>query len=153
MRFELRSRAPLFHAFAPRSLTHTHIHTHTHTHDEPSSERISRSGAQGDRLKEAQAINTSLSALGDVISARAQKQKHVPFRNSTLTWLLSDSLSSDSKTLMFVNLSPMASNADESICSMNFATRVRTVELGKATKHVVAAPGGGGGGAESDGPA
>jgi kinesin family protein C2/C3 len=79
-----------------------------------------------------------------VIQARAAKQKHVPFRNSTLTWLLSDSLSNDSKTLMFVNLSPMASNADESICSMNFASRVRTVELGKATKHVSAAGGGGG---------
>ena len=130
----------------------THAHAHARTHRTRSSERISRSGAQGDRLKEAQAINTSLSALGDVISARAQKQKHVPFRNSTLTWLLSDSLSSDSKTLMFVNLSPMASNADESICSLNFATRVRTVELGKATKHVAAAGGGGGGGAESDGP-
>jgi hypothetical protein len=88
-----------------------------------------------------------------VIAARASKQKHVPFRNSTLTWLLSDSLSNDSKTLMFVNLSPMASNADESICSMNFASRVRTVELGKATKHVSAAGGGGGGGGgESDGP-
>jgi hypothetical protein len=66
-----------------------------------------------------------------------EKRSHVPFRNSTLTFLLSDSLSGDSKTLMFVNLSPVASNADESFCSLNFASRVRNVELGKASKHVV----------------
>ncbi len=95
--------------------------------------------ASGDRLKEAQAINKSLSALGDVIASRMEKAKHVPYRNSTLTFLLSDSLSGDSKTLMFVNLSPMASNCDESICSLNFAGRVRNVELGKATKHTSAA--------------
>jgi kinesin family protein C2/C3 len=59
-----------------------------------------------------------------------------PFRNSTLTFLLSDSLSNDSKTLMFANMSPLASDADETICTLNFASRVRTVELGKASKHV-----------------
>jgi kinesin family protein C2/C3 len=53
--------------------------------------------------------------------------------------LLSDSLSGDSKTLMFVNLSPVAASADESVCSLNFASRVRNVELGKASKHVVRA--------------
>lgn len=46
------------------------------------SERVSKSGAEGARLKEAQNINTSLSALGDVISALAKKQAHVPLRNS-----------------------------------------------------------------------
>ena len=52
------------------------------------------------------------------------KSKHIPFRNSTLTFLLSDSLSNDSKTLMFVNMSPLNTDADESICSLNFASRV-----------------------------
>lgn len=52
------------------------------------SERLNKSGAEGKALKEAQNINKSLSALGDVIAARAQKQSHVPFRNSTLTYLL-----------------------------------------------------------------
>jgi len=46
--------------------------------------------------------------------------------------VLADCLSGDSKTLMFVNLSPVLANADESICSLNFASRVRNVELGKA---------------------
>jgi kinesin family protein C2/C3 len=71
-----------------------------------------------------------------VIQARKEKQKHVPFRDSTLTFLLTDSLSNDSKTLMFVNLSPVLSNADESICSLNFAARVRATELGKAKSSV-----------------
>ena len=52
------------------------------------SERVGKSGAAGQALKEAQNINKSLSALGDVIAARANKQGHVPFRNSTLTYLL-----------------------------------------------------------------
>ena len=47
------------------------------------SERLSRTGATGDRLKEAQSINKSLSALGDVIAARAEKAAHVPYRNSS----------------------------------------------------------------------
>ena len=57
------------------------------------SERVSKSGASGDRLKEAQKINKSLLALGDVIQALRHKHNHVPFRNSKLTYLLQDSLS------------------------------------------------------------
>lgn len=116
-----------------------------HLVDLAGSERLSKTGATGDRLKEAQNINKSLSALGDVIAARAQKSGHIPFRNSTLTFLLSDSLSENSKTLMFVNLSPILASADESFCSLNFASRVRTVELGRASKNVDRMSGGAGG--------
>jgi kinesin family protein C2/C3 len=87
------------------------------------SERINKSGAQGQALKEAQNINKSLSALGDVIAARAQKNAHIPFRNSTLTFLLQDSLSQDSKTLMIVCVSPVLYNCEETYCSLNFAAR------------------------------
>ena len=45
------------------------------------------------------------------------------FRNSTLTYLLQDSLSQDSKTLMFVCISPVLYNSEESFCSLNFAAR------------------------------
>ena len=92
----------------------------------------------GERLKEAQNINRSLSALGDVVAALALKAKskkkdfHVPFRNSKLTYLLQDSLEGNSKVLMFVNASPCLYNAPETICSLNFAARCRAVELGGA---------------------
>jgi kinesin family protein C1 len=64
------------------------------------SERLDRSGATGSTLKESVAINKSLSALTDVFVAIANKQSHVPFRNSKLTYLLQPALSGDGKTLM-----------------------------------------------------
>eukprot|EP00656_Telonema_subtile_P032313 TRINITY_DN3543_c0_g1_i1.p1 TRINITY_DN3543_c0_g1~~TRINITY_DN3543_c0_g1_i1.p1 ORF type:complete len:369 (+),score=93.50 TRINITY_DN3543_c0_g1_i1:19-1125(+) len=100
------------------------------------SERISKSEVQGAALKEAQAINKSLSYLGDVIQARAAKQSHVPYRNCKLTYLLQDSLSGDGKCLMFAQANPRSEAAGESLCSLNFASRVRAVEMGKAKKHV-----------------
>ncbi|KAD4584676.1 hypothetical protein R6Q59_036491 [Mikania micrantha] len=100
------------------------------------SERLAKTDVQGDRLKEAQNINRSLSALGDVISALASKTTHVPYRNSKLTHLLQDSLGGDSKTLMYVQISPSEKDMNETLCSLNFATRVRGVELGPAKKQM-----------------
>ncbi|KZV52020.1 hypothetical protein F511_10240, partial [Dorcoceras hygrometricum] len=100
------------------------------------SERLAKTDVQGDRLKEAQNINRSLSALGDVISALANKSSHIPYRNSKLTHLLQDSLGGDSKTLMFVQISPSDRDSSETLSSLNFATRVRGVELGPARKQI-----------------
>ncbi|KAL0379030.1 UNVERIFIED_CONTAM: Kinesin-like protein KIN-14R [Sesamum radiatum] len=100
------------------------------------SERLAKTDVQGDRLKEAQNINRSLSALGDVISALANKSSHIPYRNSKLTHLLQDSLGGDSKTLMFVQISPSDQDVSETLSSLNFATRVRGVELGPARKQI-----------------
>ncbi|XP_006658202.3 kinesin-like protein KIN-14N [Oryza brachyantha] len=94
------------------------------------SERLNKSGATGDRLKETQAINKSLSCLSDVIFSIAKKEEHIPFRNSKLTYLLQPCLGGDSKTLMFVNLSPEVSFTGESICSLRFAARVNSCEIG-----------------------
>ncbi|KAL6306189.1 P-loop containing nucleoside triphosphate hydrolase protein [Sparassis latifolia] len=105
------------------------------------SERLEKSGAaeNKDRLKETQNINRSLSALGDVIAALGEKgdgksDKHIPYRNSKLTYLLQNSLSGNSKTLMVLNLSPLASHLNESLCSLRFATKVNNTTIGTAKK-------------------
>ncbi|EPS72260.1 hypothetical protein M569_02493, partial [Genlisea aurea] len=99
-------------------------------------ERLSRIDAEGERLKESQFINKSLSALGDVISALASKSSHVPYRNSKLTHMLQSSLGGDCKTLMFVQISPNIADLGETLCSLNFASRVRGVEHGPAKKQL-----------------
>ncbi|KAJ6737679.1 KINESIN-LIKE PROTEIN KLP-3 [Salix viminalis] len=103
-----------------------------HLVDLAGSERVDKSEVTGDRLKEAQHINKSLSALGDVIASLAQKNSHVPYRNSKLTQLLQDSLGGQAKTLMFVHISPEADAHGETISTLKFAERVATVELGAA---------------------
>ena len=99
------------------------------------SERLAKSQTSGQAQKETMAINKSLSALGTVIAALATGEKHVPYRDSKLTYLLQDSLGGNSKTLMFVNCGPAQVNVGETINSLNFASRAKTVALGKATKN------------------
>ncbi|KAL9933786.1 hypothetical protein V8E36_007444 [Tilletia maclaganii] len=120
------------------------------------SERLSNSGSASDpvRLREAQSINKSLSSLADVIAALGAAAKspggaanagagaagervggvHIPYRNSTLTWLLRNSLGGNSKTLMLLALSPMAAHLNESLCSLRFATKVNSTHIGTARK-------------------
>eukprot|EP00884_Botryococcus_braunii_P023506 jgi/Botrbrau1/983/Bobra.114_1s0023.1 len=102
------------------------------------SERLGKTEVDGQQLKEAQFINKSLSALGDCIHGLCTKSSHIPFRNSKLTYVLQDSLSGDSKTLMFVTVTPTEVNSSETICSLNFGARVRGLTLGPAKRHIEA---------------
>ncbi|TMW64249.1 hypothetical protein Poli38472_012871 [Pythium oligandrum] len=94
------------------------------------SERISRSKVEGERLKEAQHINKSLSALGDVMFALQHKSKHVPYRNSKLTYMLRDMLSGQAKTLMMLQLSPEEDDVEETLSSLQFGARVSQIQMG-----------------------
>jgi len=93
------------------------------------SERQSKTGATGDRLKEANKINLSLSALGNVISALVDgKSSHIPYRDSKLTRLLQDSLGGNTKTVMIANVSPASDNYDETLGTLRYASRAKNIK-------------------------
>ncbi|KAI1897822.1 hypothetical protein AGOR_G00087220 [Albula goreensis] len=97
------------------------------------SERAAKTGAAGERLKEGSNINKSLTTLGLVISALADqgagknKSKFVPYRDSVLTWLLKDSLGGNSRTAMVATVSPAADNYDETLSTLRYADRAKSI--------------------------
>ncbi|GFS26918.1 kinesin-like protein [Elysia marginata] len=100
-----------------------------HLVDLAGSERQAKTGATGQRLKEATKINLSLSTLGNVISSLVDgKSTHIPYRNSKLTRLLQDSLGGNSKTVMVANVGPADYNYDESISSLRYANRAKNIK-------------------------
>ncbi|XP_021163866.2 kinesin-like protein KIF17 isoform X2 [Fundulus heteroclitus] len=93
------------------------------------SERQSKTGATGERLREATKINLSLSALGNVISALVHgRSKYVPYRDSKLTRLLQDSLGGNTRTLMIACLSPADNNYEESLSTLRYANRAKSIQ-------------------------
>ena len=94
------------------------------------SERTNKSGVIGDRLKETISINKSLTALKSVINALVavdnKNSNFVPYKDSVLTNYLQPYLGGDSKTLMFVNISPILNSFNETSCSLRFATDVNS---------------------------
>ena len=118
---------------AVNSATNTSLKAKLHLIDLAGSERVKASGVEGDRLKEATHINSSLSHLKTVIQALANKKGFVSYRNSTLTSLLQDSLGGNCKTLMFANISAHTGNIPESLCTIKYAAEARKVEVGKVS--------------------
>ncbi|XP_064600484.1 kinesin-like protein KIF3B isoform X2 [Liolophura sinensis] len=93
------------------------------------SERQAKTGATGERLKEATKINLSLSALGNVISALVDgKSTHIPYRDSKLTRLLQDSLGGNAKTVMVANIGPASYNYEESLSTLRYANRAKDIK-------------------------
>lgn len=85
------------------------------------------------RLKEGGSINKSLHTLGKVISllsdreSSGKKKMYIPYRDSTLTWLLKDSLGGNAKTTMIANVSPASTSFGESLSTLRYAQRARTI--------------------------
>jgi kinesin family protein 1 len=109
------------------------------------SERANSTGNTGDRLKEGININRSLSALGNCINALAERAKasggskrskaaaeaaakHVPYRDSVLTWLLKDSLGGNARTVMVAALSPADINFSETLSTLRYARRAKNIQ-------------------------
>ncbi|CAM4681196.1 unnamed protein product [Leuciscus chuanchicus] len=93
------------------------------------SERQTKTGAQGERLKEATKINLSLSALGNVISALVDgRSTHIPYRDSKLTRLLQDSLGGNARTVMVANIGPASYNVEETLTTLRYANRAKNIK-------------------------
>ena len=93
------------------------------------SEKVGKTGAAGQRLEEAKNINKSLTALGLVINALTDgKSSHVPYRDSKLTRVLQDSLGGNSKTSLIVTCSPSPYNESETVSTLRFGVRAKTVK-------------------------
>ncbi|KAM3872427.1 kinesin-like protein KIF3B [Diretmus argenteus] len=92
------------------------------------SERQAKTGAQGERLKEATKINLSLSALGNVISALVDgRSTHIPYRDSKLTRLLQDSLGGNARTVMVANIGPASYNLEETLTTLRYSNRAKNI--------------------------
>jgi len=103
-----------------------------HIIDLAGSERSKNTNAMGERLKEAGMINKSLSALGNVINSLVDlsegKSRHVPYRDSKLTFILRDSLGGNSRTVIIANISPSSINLGETQSTLEFARRAKQIK-------------------------
>ncbi len=92
------------------------------------SEKVEKTKAEGLILKQAQSTNKSLLTLGLVIRALQTKAAHVPYRDSKLTRLLTDSLGGNSKTHLVVTCSPAAYNLEETISTLRFGSQTQQIK-------------------------
>ena len=98
------------------------------------SERVLKSGVskngESAAFREARSINQSLTCLGSCIHALTESnRKHIPYRDSTLTHMLKESLGGNARTYLITTVSSMASDVAESIGTLRFGSRAKTVQL------------------------
>ena len=92
------------------------------------SERQKHTDTQGQQLKEASAINRSLSALGNTIKALTKEASHVPYRDSKLTFLLKNALGGNARTTMVACVSPAEKCVEETLSTLKFAQRAKLMK-------------------------
>ncbi|XP_059471774.1 kinesin-like protein KIF14 [Neocloeon triangulifer] len=117
------------HSIFTITLTQGPKRSKVHLVDLAGSERLVNTCATGDRLREGVRINTSLLTLGKVINALADKAKKtfVPYRDSMLTWILSDSLGGSARTVMLATVSPSKLFVEETLATLRYACQARTI--------------------------
>ena len=93
------------------------------------SEKVGKTGATGETLEEAKKINSSLSAIGNVIHALVFKTSHIPYRDSKLTRILQESLGGNFKTSLIVTCSNHSNHLEETISTLIFAQRTRDIYI------------------------
>ncbi|KAL9178357.1 hypothetical protein ACHAXT_000004 [Thalassiosira profunda] len=106
----------------------------------PAQDDASATSAKSDRAIEeddAHFANKCIEAFNDVVGARCQFDRSVPYRNSTLTHLLRDSLEADTKVLLLCCVSADEEDVDDTVAALRFASRMQKVCIGKATKHII----------------
>ena len=92
------------------------------------SEKIAKTGSSGITLEEAKIINKSLSTLGMVINALTDgKSMHIPYRESKLTRVLTESLGGNAKTCLIITCSPSSYNESETLSTLRFGTRAKKI--------------------------
>ncbi|XP_034437294.1 kinesin-like protein KIF3B [Hippoglossus hippoglossus] len=102
---------------------------HLNLVDLAGSERQAKTGAEGERLKEATKINQSLFALGNVMSALVDgRTSHIPYRDSKLTRLLQDSLGGNACTVMVANIGPASYNMEETLTTLRYSNRAKNIK-------------------------
>ncbi|KAM5206866.1 kinesin-like protein KIF7 isoform 3-T5 [Hipposideros larvatus] len=124
---EQRGRTP---SRLPRPAAGQLLLSKFHFVDLAGSERVLKTGSTGERLKESIQINSSLLALGNVISALGDPQRrgsHIPYRDSKITRILKDSLGGNAKTVMIACVSPSSSDFDETLNTLNYASRAQNI--------------------------
>ncbi|KAK9096692.1 hypothetical protein Sjap_022189 [Stephania japonica] len=101
------------------------------------SEGVFVEDASGERVTDLLHVMKSLSALGDVLSSLTSKKEVIPYGNSRLTQILSDSLGGNSKTLLILNICPNVSNLSETVSALNFCARARNAELSLGSRDTI----------------
>lgn len=129
----MNERSSRAHTVMVLSIAQRHLQTDALTHstlhlcDLAGSEQVKKSKVVGQQLKEAVAINKSLSALGKCIKALVEDHKHVPFMESKLTTLLRNALGGNCATIAIVSASSEPHNADETLQAMRFGESISTI--------------------------
>ncbi|KAG8516328.1 Kinesin-like protein KIF7 [Galemys pyrenaicus] len=124
---EQRGRAP---SRPPRPAAGQLLASKFHFVDLAGSERVLKTGSTGERLRESIQINSGLLVLGNVIGALGDPQRrggHIPYRDSKITRILKDSLGGNAKTVMIACVSPSASDFDETLNTLNYASRAQNI--------------------------